>query len=201
VDGEAKANVTNPESRIMKTRKGFIQAYNAQVVSSQDQVILAADVTQDENDQHQWRSMMGEMRRNLKATGRENKVKAALGDAGYANEALLRKPPMGMELFLSTQKDYRGRKEIREQGSPRGRIPNHLGHRERMERKLQTKRGRQFYRQRGMIVEATIGQVKTCIVCNQFMCRGVESARSEWRLACSAHNLLQLLRSGKAHWC
>jgi transposase len=201
VDGESKANVTDPESRIMKTRKGFIQGYNAQLVASQDQLILAANLTQEENDQHQWRPMMGEMRRNLKATGRENKVKAALGDAGYANEALLRKPPRGMEIFLSTQKDYRRRQEIREQGSPRGRIPSHLSHRERMERKLQTKRGQQFYKQRGMIVEATIGQVKTCTGCNQFMCRGVENARSEWRLACSAHNLLKLFRSGKAHWC
>jgi transposase len=201
VDGESKANVTDPESRIMKTRKGFIQGYNAQLVASQDQVILAADVTQEENDQHQWRPMMGEMRRNLKATGRENKVKAALGDAGYANEALSRTPPKGMEIFLSTQKEYRRRKEIREQGSPRGRIPAHLSHRERMERKLQIERGQWFYKQRGMIVEATIGQEKTCIGCKQFMCRGVESARSEWRLACTAHNLLRLFRSGKAHWC
>jgi transposase len=201
VDGDSKANMTDPESRIMKTRKGFVQGYNAQLVVSQDQLILAADVTQEENDQHQWRPMMGEMQRNLKATGRENRVKAALGDAGYVNEFLLRTPSGGMEIFLSTQKDYRRRKEIREQGSPRGRVPDHLSNRERMERKLQTKRGQRFYRQRGMIVESTIGQVKTCTGCRQFMCRGVESARSEWRLACSAHNLLKLFRSGKAHWC
>jgi transposase len=200
-NGDSKANVTDPESRIMKTRKGFVQGYNAQLVVSQDQLILAADVTQEENDQHQWKPMMGEMRRNLKTTGRENTVKAALGDAGYVNETLLRTPPRGMEIFLSTKKEYRRQKEIREQGSPRGRIPVNLNNRERMERKLQTKRGQRFYKQRGMIVEATIGQVKTCTGCRQFMCRGVESARSEWRIACSAHNLLKLFRSGKAHWC
>ncbi len=36
--------------------------------------------------------------------------------------------------------------------------------------------------------------------CNPFMCRGVESARSERRLACSAHNLLMLFRGRKARW-
>jgi hypothetical protein len=202
VKEEAKANMTDPESRIMKTRKGYIQGYNAQMVVSQDQLILAANVTQEENDQHQWVPMMGEMRSNLKATGRKNRVKVGLGDAGYANEAVLSATPSGqMEIYLATTKDYRRRKELEQAGSPRGRIPSGLGERERMERKLRTKRGQRLYRQRGMIVEATIGQVKTCIGCRQFMCRGGESARSEWRMACSAHNLLKLFTSGKAHWC
>lgn len=202
VKEEAKANMTDPESRIMKSRKGYVQGYNAQMVVSQDQLILAAKVTQEENDQHQWEPMMGEMRSNLKATGRRNQVKVGLGDAGYANEAVLSStPPNGMEIFLSTTKDYRRRKEIEQAGSPRGRIPGGLSERDRMERKLRTKRGQRYYRQRGMLVEATIGQVKTCIGCRQFMCRGEVSARSEWQMVCLAHNVLKLYRSGKAHWC
>lgn len=50
---EAKANVTDPDSRIMKTRKGYIQGLNAQAVVTEEQVIIAEDVTQRENDKQQ----------------------------------------------------------------------------------------------------------------------------------------------------
>jgi hypothetical protein len=50
VDAKAKANVTDPEIRILKTRQGYLQGYNAQLVGSQDQIIVAAEVSQDAND-------------------------------------------------------------------------------------------------------------------------------------------------------
>ena len=54
---KAKANVTEPDSRIMKTRKGYIQGYNAQAAVNKGQIILAADVTQEPNDVHQLHPM------------------------------------------------------------------------------------------------------------------------------------------------
>ena len=50
---DAKANVTDPDSRIMKTRKGFVQGLNAQAVTTEQQIIVAEDVTQEENDKQQ----------------------------------------------------------------------------------------------------------------------------------------------------
>jgi hypothetical protein len=41
VEDAAKANLTVLGSRIMKTRRGFIQGYNAQAVVSRDQIWLA----------------------------------------------------------------------------------------------------------------------------------------------------------------
>ncbi len=38
-------NVTDPESRLMKTRNGFIQGYNAQAAATEDQFVVAAEVT------------------------------------------------------------------------------------------------------------------------------------------------------------
>jgi transposase len=87
VDPEAKANVTDPDSRIMKTRAGFIQGYNAQVVVTEDQIILATEVTVEENDVHQLHPMLEKTRENLQAIGVEDKIKAVLGDAGYWSEA------------------------------------------------------------------------------------------------------------------
>jgi transposase len=202
VDTGAKANTTDPESRIMKTRSGYVQGYNAQVVVSQDQIILATNVVQDENDQHQLFPMMQLLKKNLKSSGRRNTVKTVLGDAGYANEAILRRVNRGsQEVLLATTKDWRRRRQIQEEGIPKGRIPMEMTLRERMERKLRTKRGHNLYRQRGMIVEAVIGQIKTCIGCRYFMRRGQQGGQSEWQLACTVHNLMKLYRSGKAHWC
>ena len=56
----AVRNTTDPDSRIMPTRAGFIQGYNAQNVVTEDLLILATDVTQDTNDVEQWVPMIGE---------------------------------------------------------------------------------------------------------------------------------------------
>ena len=46
-----KINTTDPDSRIMKSyHNDYFQGYNAQVVVSQNQYIISADVINDEND-------------------------------------------------------------------------------------------------------------------------------------------------------
>lgn len=50
MDATAKVNVTDPESRIIKTQRGYMHGYNAQAVVTTDQIIVAADVTQEAND-------------------------------------------------------------------------------------------------------------------------------------------------------
>src|SRR5215210_2592058 len=40
-----KVNVTDPDSRSVKTPRGFIQGYNAHAVTAEGQIIVAADVT------------------------------------------------------------------------------------------------------------------------------------------------------------
>lgn len=201
VNQEAKANVTDPESRIMKTAKGYEQGYNAQAVVSKDQLILAAEVTQEENDQHQLMPMVAQTQSNLEVTGENNQVDVYLGDAGYGNDDVLGHIFQGDQKFLvATRNDWKQRLALREQGCPRGRIPAGLSNTDRMERELLTKRGRQQYAWRGKTVEPVFGQIKTCQGCRRFSCRGVVAARSEWRLVCAVHNLMKLYRSGKAVW-
>jgi transposase len=201
VNKEAKANVTDPESRIMKTSKGYVQGYNAQAVVSKDQLILAADVTQEENDQHQLLPMVEQTQSNLKVTGENNEVEVYLADAGYCNAAVLEKIATEKQNYLiATQKDWKQREAMREQGCPRGRIPIGLTDTERMERELLTKHSRQQYAWRGKTVEPVFGQIKDGQGCRRFSCRGSEAVRSEWRLVCAVHNLMKLYRSGKAVW-
>ena len=104
------------------------------------------------------------------------------------------------ELLIATTKDWKQRKAARERGCPRGRIPKGLSLRERMERKLLTKRGRALYKKRGVLVEPVFGQVKEGQVFRRFMRRGIRAASSEAVLVGTTHNLLKLWRSGQAPW-
>ena len=193
---KAKANVTEPDSRIMKTRKGYIQGYNGQAVVDTGQIILAADVTQEPNDIHQLHPMIEKAQNELKAAGGQEEIKRGLADAGYWSEAnMTQSSPTDPEFLIATTKDWKQRKAMREQGAPKGRIPNDLSSRDRMERKLLTKRGKSLYKLRGQTVEPVFGQIKSRGG-DTFMRRGIEAVRSEWRLICATHNLLKLFRSG-----
>jgi len=121
---QAKANLTDPESRIMKAWTGNLQAYNAQSVSSLGGIILAADVTQEANDVGQLHPMLAKAQEELSAAGVQEKIKTLLADAGYWSEANLQAAgPEGPELLVATTKDWKQRQALREQGPPRGRIP------------------------------------------------------------------------------
>jgi hypothetical protein len=185
----------------MKTRAGYVQGYNAQAVVTADQVIVAADVTQEENDKQQLHPMLEQAQAELSEAGVEDKVGTALQDAGYWSEKnILEADPEGPELLIATTKDWKQRKALREKGPPRGRIPKELSILERMERKLRTKRGWGLYKQRGCVVEPVFGQIKHGRGCDHFMRRGHSAVQSEWRLIAATHNLLKLWRSGKCAW-
>jgi transposase len=198
---EAKANVTDPESRIMKTRTGYVQGYEARVVATKDQLILAADVTQEENDVWQLHPMLEQAQDELAGVSVEEPIGVLLADAGYWSEANIQEAdPQGPELLTATTKDWKQRKALREKEPPRGRIPKDLSLPERMERELRTKRGWGLYSQRGWIVEPVFGQAKDERRCERFMRRGHIAARSEWRLMAATHNLLKSRRRGQVAW-
>ena len=65
-DPKAQKNFTDPESRIMKSKDGFVQAFNAQAaVDAEAQIIVAQAVTQDTNDRRQLAPMTDAIETNL----------------------------------------------------------------------------------------------------------------------------------------
>ncbi|MFV1963717.1 MAG: transposase, partial [Acidimicrobiia bacterium] len=99
------ANVTDPESRLQKTRGGFIQGYNAQSVVSGDQVVIACDVTPDSTDTAHLVPMLEQSRDNLATAGVTSRVDVALADAGYAcADNFGAEPDLGMTLLIATSK-------------------------------------------------------------------------------------------------
>ena len=78
-DAKAQKNFTDPQSRIMKSKDGFVQAYNAQAaVDAEAQIIVAQDVTQSAVDCGQLVPMTDAIEANL---GRKPAQLSA--DAGY----------------------------------------------------------------------------------------------------------------------
>jgi transposase len=195
-EAKTKANITDPDSRIMETRAGHIQGYNAQIVVDEGQIIIAADVAQEANDMHQLHPMIEKAQQELKAVGMKEEIKKGLADAGYWSEKnLVSSLPTDPEFLVATTKDWKQRKAMRERGAPRGRIPKQLSVRDRMERKLLTKSGSTLYKLRSQMVEPVFGQIKAVRGCNIFMRRGIEAVQNEWRLICATHNLLKLFRN------
>ena len=82
--------------------------------------------------------------------------------------------------------------------APRGRCPRGLSVKQRMARKLRTRRGRAIYARRKVIVEPVFGQLKRVMGFGQFLLRGLKRMRGEWRLACLCYNLRRLFGYGVA---
>jgi transposase len=186
-------NFTDPESRIMPaSNKGWDQCGNAQAVANEAQVILAADVTDQTNDKRQALPMMDQARENLDAAGVRRAIGAGLMDSGYYSEnntAELER--RGIDPYVATAR-LKHHEEI--PPVPRGRIPDGLTAKQRMARKLRTKKGREKYARRKAIIEPIFGQMKQVLGFRQFSLRGLAAMRSEWRLMCAVHNLLKLWR-------
>lgn len=194
-DPKAQSNFTDPDSRIMRNSdKAFIQGYNAQIaVDAETQVIGAADVTNQAADSPHLLPMVDQVVAN---TGR--RPQGVLADAGYWSEDNRHGvTERTMEAIIPPEK-LRHR-EWRTAQAPRGRIPRHLSPKDRMRRYLRTKAGRRRYRRRQTSVEPMIGYLKTTQRCRQFLVRGVEATRSDWRFHCAVANLAKILRS-RGQW-
>jgi transposase len=90
---KATANVTDPDSRFMHTRRGTIQGYNAQAVTTLEQVIVAAELTQDANDLQQLDPMLEATAATLAAAGIPGRPGKLLADSGYWSIANLTQIP------------------------------------------------------------------------------------------------------------
>ena len=192
-EDKAQRNFTDAESRIMPAPGGrdFLQAYNCQaVVDHAHQVIVAARATNQSSDKQQAAAMMQETIDNVGAVPRE-----VSADAGYYSaKAVDDLQALGVDPYVAPEQTRHGRVVP---PAPRGRIPRHLSPRDRMRRKLRTKRGRQRYALRMETVEPVFGQIKQGRGFRQFLLRGLEKVNAEWSLICTGHNLLKLFRCGR----
>jgi transposase len=190
---KAQKNFTDPESRIMKSKDGFVQAYNAQAaVDSEAQIIVAQDVTQSGVDSGQLVPMTDAIEANL---GRKPEQLSA--DAGYCSEANLE----GLENrkidgYVATGRardavvdKEQDKSEVTAKSAEAAPAPTRV---EAMRAKIKAGGHASPYRLRKQLPEPVFGQIKQARGFRQFLLRGFEKVRGEWALACTAHNLLKL---------
>ena len=196
---KAKANTTDPDSRIHAARQGYCQGYNAQaVVTTDGQIIIAAEVVDAANDMQQLKPMIQKMHKTLQAAGlSEKQVEVVLADSGYwtpqsLTETLsyLREKEQQTELLVAVPKRWAKFKGKTGEASP----PEELTQLERIEYRQKSKEGGMIYRERAKSVEPVFGQTKGARGLRRFMLRGKDLVRGEWKLITMTHNLLKLWR-------
>lgn len=190
-EDRSQRNFTDSESRIMKcsATKSFEQCYNGQAaVDSKHQVIVATGLTQRADDKGEVEPILEKMALVL------DDIPAGLrlsGDAGYFSEDnVLTMEEFGLDPYIATGKMKHGEKVLPVRGRPLKKITV----KERMSRKLRTKKGKKIYSRRKAVVEPVFGQIKQARGLRQFLLRGLENVSAEWDLWCLSHNLLKLYR-------
>jgi transposase len=180
-----KINVSDPDSRNLKTTRGWVQGYNAQAVVGEGQIVLAAEISTESLDTANLQPMVETALRELERAGVADAPGMVLADAGYwKNDAIDALLAQGIPTLVAPDADRR--KEPR---------PGRRGGRYDFTRRvLATDAGKALYLRRQGIVEPVFGQVKSNRGANRFLRRGRSAVRSEWRLLTATHNLLKLHR-------
>ncbi len=185
---EGKINTTDPDSRRMKAASAFIQGYNAQAVTTQAQIVVAAEITTEGSDFGQLEPMIDAAERELEGAGVEERPGVVLADAGYWSNGHI--------------------DALRERGMTPLVAPDTAGNRPRktrlggpydfMRRAIATEKGGDLYARRRWMVEPVFAQIKANRRFGRFKRRGRAAVRSEWRLIAATHNLLKLHRHSLA---
>ena len=192
-EAKSQYNFTDPESRIMKSNEGFVQAYNGQIaVEPEFQLIVGQLVTQAGDDKQQVQPMVQAIEEQSGQLPAE-----LLADTGYCSDSNLEylesevEPEKQIDAYIATERQKHSEAPA---DCPRGPLPKGSTRVDRMRRKLQTKAGAAIYARRKAIVEPVFGQIKEARGFRRFSLRGLVKVQGEWALVCLTHNILKIYR-------
>jgi transposase len=181
---QGKVNVTDPDSREVKTVRWVIQGYNPQAVVNENHIVLAAEISNHSSDFGHLEPMVNANRRELAKIGVSETPGVLLADAGYwHNEQMDNVTATGIQLLCPPEAATR-----------QGTRPGWNGGRYAwMRAVLSGELGQQLYRKRKVMVEPVFAHMKFNRRFDRFGRRGWSAAHSEWRLVTASHNLLKLV--------
>jgi transposase len=186
-----QVNLTDEESRIMPVPGGgFDQCYNAQAVVAADSLlVVAADVVQAPNDKQQLEPMLGAL---AELPGELGKVGALLADNGYYSESNVNAcAAAGIEPVIAMGREAH-HPSLDERFAEDPAPPEDPTPVEAMRYRLQTKEGKKRYALRKQTPEPVFGIIKSVLGFRQFLLRGLDNVRGEWKLVTMAWNMKRM---------
>jgi hypothetical protein len=161
-------NFTDPESRIMKTNKGFDQCYNAQIAVNDDMLIVGNYANAQHNDKQEFLPAIESVPNEIKS-----QISSAVADTGYYSQHNIDECPEKITPIIAKSKE------------------KHNSHIEEL-LKPTTSHQKEIYRKRKHTVEPVFGIIKEVLGFRRFSFRGEEHIDNEWGLVCLAYNLKRM---------
>jgi transposase len=192
------ANLTDPDSRLLKTRGGWIQGYNCQTAASEDEFLVSARATQDANDLEQFVPTTDDVTATVghlaERTGRTDlEVGTMVGDAGYDSDTNLTAEGPD-RLIADAKRHVIDRRAATDPAT--GDPPEDATAREKMNHRLRTEEGLTLYKRRAPMAETPNAWLKDRRGLRRFARRGLAAVQAELSLACAVTNLLKLRTKG-----
>jgi len=178
-----KMNVTDPDSRNVKTPRGYMQGYNAQAAVNEQQIVIAAEVTVDSPDFGHLDPMVKAVEKELIGADVTDTPEVIVADAGYWHQVQMQAIiDRGIQVLVPP-----------DAGKRKGPRPGWDGGAYAfMRRVLASDHGGGLYSKRQGMIEPVFANTKFNRRIDRFQRRGRSAARSEWRLITATHNLLKL---------
>jgi hypothetical protein len=180
-----KINVVDPDSRNIKSPRGYLQGYNAQAATNERQIVIAAKISADSPDFGHLEPMVTAAQSELKGAGVTDTPDVVVADGGYWHQEQMETViNRGIQVLIPP--DALKRKGARPgwDGGPYA----------FMRRVLETDYGGGLYQRRQGMIEPVFADTKFNRRIDRFQRRGRSACRSEWRLITATHNLLKLYR-------
>ncbi|MGH3997659.1 MAG: transposase, partial [Pseudonocardiaceae bacterium] len=199
-DKVIRRNVSDPDSRIMPTRQGWLQGFNAQFAVSADHLIVALALTNNPADVGELKAMLAQVEQAAEVINAERAVPetpgTALADAGYFSEDNLTPDPQTdtdpvFDLLIATGKSRDLHREATTNPAA-GPPPEDASPAEKMRHRLRTPEGAALYKKRGATVEPVNGHIKDRNRLRRFSMRGLTNCLGELNLTATAHNISRL---------
>ena len=186
-----QVNLTDEQSRIMPVAGGgFEQCYNAQAaVAAGSLLVIAADVVQAPNDKQQLEPMLDRIADLPDALG---EVGELLADNGYFSEANVNAcAAKGIDPVIAMGRDAHhpslGQRFAEPPPAPQDPTPLQA-----MAHRLRTPEGKKRYALRKQTPEPVFGIIKSVLGFRQFLLRGLDNVRGEWKLVAMAWNVKRM---------
>jgi transposase len=183
---EGKVSMTDPDTRPIPIGFGFVQGYNAQTAVNEQQIVLAAEVTNLSTDFSQLAPMVCATVDELERAAIDQRPEAIAADAGYWNEQQMDEVVADLHIPVLVCPD-KGTRSTPKRWLNEGRA-------NWMRTVLSSDHGRERYAKRKQTVEPLYGDTKHNKGFIRFRRRGRVKARTELRLLMMARNLTKVHR-------